>query len=62
MILIALIIIDMQEDYIGEKSKNSSYSNSLIVKINERISCAAKQNEMIIYIKNKSKRKKSICF
>ena len=36
----AVIVIDMQADYIGEKSKNKYYPHTLIDKINDRIAAA----------------------
>lgn len=54
----ALIVIDMQADYIGEKSKNKFYSQTLIDNINERIADAIKHGETIIYIKNVGRRNK----
>lgn len=47
----ALIVIDMQADYIGEKSKYKYYPNALIEKINNRIAAAVNSNEVIIYVK-----------
>lgn len=54
----ALIVIDMQEDYIGEKSKYNYYPHTLIDKINERITAAQNCDEMIIYVKNVGRRNK----
>lgn len=54
----ALIVIDMQADYIGEKSRYNYYPDELIDKINERIAIAVKQNETVIYVKNIGRRKK----
>lgn len=54
----ALIIIDMQADYIGKKIKNSYYSNGLIERINERIAFFQEQEKAIIYVKNVGRRKK----
>ncbi len=56
----ALIVIDMQADYIGEKSKNKFYSQTLIDKINERITNATKHGDTVIYIKNAGRRNKKI--
>ena len=47
----ALIVIDMQADYIGEKSKHNYYPNALIGKINDRIAIAVNSTEVIIYVK-----------
>lgn len=54
----AVIVIDMQADYIGEKSKNKYYPYTLIDKINDRIAAAVNHNESIIYVKNVGKRNK----
>ena len=54
----ALIVIDMQADYIGEKSKYKYYPHTLIDKINERITAAQNCDEMIIYVKNVGRRNK----
>ena len=54
----ALIVIDMQADYIGEKSKNKVYSQTLIDKINERITAATRHGDTVIYIKNVGRRNK----
>lgn len=54
----ALIVIDMQADYIGEKSPYHYYPNELIDKINERIDVAVKQDELVIYVQNIGRRKK----
>jgi nicotinamidase-related amidase len=48
----ALVIVDMQEDYIGEKSKNNfTNKQDTIDNINQRIA-NAEQGTAIIYIKN----------
>lgn len=57
---IALIVMDMQKDYIGEESRHNYYPNTLIDKVNERIAIANNNGQMIIYVKNKGKRKKEI--
>ena len=54
----ALIVIDMQADYIGEKSKNKYYSQTLIDKINDRIATATRHGDTVIYIKNVGRRNK----
>ena len=54
----ALIVIDMQADYIGKKSKNKCYPQTLIDKINERITTAIRHGNTIIYIKNVGRRNK----
>lgn len=48
----ALIVIDMQADYIGEKSKNHNYPNALIDRINERIAAVQQPGNLIVYVKN----------
>lgn len=52
----ALIVIDMQELYIGEKSRYSFYPITLIDKVNERITTAKDEGVTIIYVKNKGNR------
>ena len=54
----ALIVIDMQADYIGKKSKNKYYPQTLIDKINERITTATRHGNTVIYIKNVGRRNK----
>jgi nicotinamidase-related amidase len=54
----ALIVIDMQTDYIGEKSKYNYYPHTLIDKINERIAAAVNYDEIVIYVKNIGRRNK----
>lgn len=56
----ALIIIDMQEDYIGEKSKYDYYPITLVTKVNDRITKAVNEEELIIYVKNRGRRKKEV--
>ena len=53
----ALIVIDMQKDYIIEK-KQYIYSPVLIDKINFKIQESVKGQEMIIYVQNKGRRKR----
>ncbi|MEL7570790.1 MAG: isochorismatase family protein [Eubacteriaceae bacterium] len=48
-----LFVIDMQKDYVGINSRYKYDSVELIAKINERIKLAQKNNDLIIYIKNK---------
>lgn len=55
---VALIVIDMQEDYIGEKSKSNAYENILIDQINNKILASQKSNDLIIYVKNVGRRRK----
>ena len=50
----AVIVIDMQADYIGEKSKNKYYPHTLI----DKIAAAVNHNESIIYVKKVGKRNK----
>ena len=54
----ALIVIDMQADYIGEQSRNTYYPQTLIDKINKRITTAARYGNTVIYIKNAGRRNK----
>lgn len=54
----ALIVIDMQADYIGEKSKHTDYPNALIGRINDRIAIAVNSAEVIIYVKQVGRRSK----
>ena len=53
---IALIVIDMQADYIGKTSNYNFYPITFIDKVNERIAIAVKRNETIIYVKNAGRR------
>ncbi len=55
----ALLVIDMQEDYIGKKSRYHYYPDTFIDKVNERITRGQQDKELIIYIKNKGKRQGS---
>ena len=55
----ALIVIDMQADYIGEKSKNKYYSQTLIDKINERIAMGTEHGDTVFYVKNVGRRNKA---
>lgn len=48
-----LFVIDMQKDYVGINSRYKYDSVQLITKINEKITLAQKNNDLIIYIKNK---------
>ena len=54
----ALIVIDMQADYIGEKSRNKVYSQTLVDNINKRIANATSHGDTVIYIKNIGRRNK----
>ena len=54
----ALFVIDMQEDYIGEKSRCDYYSDSLIEHVNERIRTAEREGQLVIYVRNKGRRNK----
>ena len=56
----ALVIIDMQEDYIGKYSKYGYDSDVLINNINKQIINAKKNSDMIIYVKNKKSLKSGI--
>ena len=54
----AVIVIDMQADFILEKRAKKYYPHTLIDKINDRIAAAVNHNESIIYVKNVGKRNK----
>lgn len=54
----ALMVIDMQEDYIGQNSRYNYYPSLLIDKVNERIVSANRAGALVIYVKNKGKRNK----
>ena len=49
----AILVIDMQEDYIGKKKGGRYNSYELIKNINEHIIEASQNGDLIIYIKNK---------
>ena len=54
----ALVIIDMQEDYVGESRNKKRFpynADSLIEEINSRIACYQNNNDKVIYVVNKSK-------
>jgi nicotinamidase-related amidase len=54
----ALIIIDMQEEYLGEKRNRKRYpydSEWLVENINTRIDAYQRANDFVIYVKNKGK-------
>lgn len=52
IIMKALFIIDMQEEYVGQNNKYG-YSADFVDKANERIDEADKDRELIVYIKNR---------
>lgn len=54
----ALIVVDMQADYIGESSRYNYYPNLLVDKVNERIISADRAGMLVIYVKNKGRRNK----
>ena len=54
----ALLVIDMQRDYLGKSSRYHYYPDALIDKVNERIQKASQENTLIIYIKNRGRRQK----
>lgn len=54
----ALIVVDMQADYIGESSRYNYYPNLLVDKVNERIISADRAGVLVIYVKNKGRRNK----
>lgn len=49
----ALIVIDMQECYIGPTCKHHFYPDTLISLVNDRIRLADASRELVIYVKNK---------
>jgi len=54
----ALIVIDMQEEYVGQKRNQKRYpydSEQLIKNINSRIAAYEQRTDAVIYIKNKGK-------
>lgn len=52
----ALMVIDMQEDYIGERSRFQGYPDLLIEMVNERIERAVREGISVIYIRNKGRK------
>lgn len=54
----ALIVIDMQEDYIGTHSRFHGYPDLLIETVNERILCARRNGIPVIYVRNQGRRNK----
>lgn len=50
----ALIVIDMQEDYM----RPGNYPDTLIDRINGKITAASQRNQMVVYGKNKGKKHK----
>jgi nicotinamidase-related amidase len=57
----ALIVIDMQEAYVGKQNKRARFYNAekLIYNINERIKQYQLNSDIVIYIQNVAKGKKS---
>lgn len=53
----ALFVIDMQETYIGEKSKYGYDSKSLIEAVNRRIADVKTEGLLVVYVKNVVRRK-----
>jgi len=52
----ALIVIDMQEAYVGRNRKNCPYaSDQLVRNIHLRIADYEQRNDLVVYIKNKGK-------
>jgi nicotinamidase-related amidase len=54
----ALIVIDMQEEYVGERRNQKRFpydSRQLLENINKRIADYKQANDTVIYIKNKGK-------
>lgn len=55
----ALMVIDMQEDYIGERSRYHGYPDLLIEQVNERIERAVREGIPVIYIRDKGRRNRA---
>lgn len=51
----ALIVIDMQECYIGPTCRHHFYPDALISLVNERIRLADADGESVFYVKNKGR-------
>ena len=54
----ALIVIDMQDDYVGQNRNQKRYpydSEQLVDNINMRIADYEQRNDLVVYIKNKGK-------
>ena len=49
----ALLVIDMQENYLGKKAKSHYDAEGLIQNINRRIAECQENKELIIYIVNR---------
>jgi nicotinamidase-related amidase len=56
----ALVVIDMQADYIGKTSRYDYYPDTLIDKVNERIALTVEQDELVIYVINAGRRNKKL--
>lgn len=56
----ALVVIDMQADYIGNASRYDYYPDTLTDKVNERIALAVEHDELVIYVKNAGRRNKEL--
>ena len=54
----ALLVIDMQENNIGTRSRFHGYPDLLIERVNERIQCADRNGIPVIYVRNRGRRNK----
>ena len=52
-----LLVIDMQEDYVGMKSRYGYDSSGLISAVNARIQKAQHAGDLVLYVKNVVPRK-----
>lgn len=52
----ALIVIDMQEDYVGARSRFHGYPDLFIETVNERIVGADREGIPVIYVRNRGRR------
>ncbi len=53
----ALLVIDMQEDYVGAKNRYGYDSSGLISAVNARIQAAQHAGDLVLYVKNVVPRK-----
>lgn len=56
----ALLVIDMQEEYVGKDNRYGYDSADLLTKINEQIEQAQSAKDLVIYIKNRKNLKSGI--
>lgn len=54
----ALLVIDMQEDYIGARSRFHGYPDLFIETVNERIVSAGRDGIPVIYVRNAGRKKR----